>query len=84
MSEYTIKFHPMIGSFGTDDHEVFEKNYNTLKEASTVLSAIAEYTLLLHDSGFMSGWSNLAEIYCDGECIDEDEIEEQLKEKGDE
>ena len=32
----------------------------------------------------MNDWSNLAEMYCDGEYLDEEEIEEQLKEKGDE
>ena len=84
MSEYTIKFHPMIGSIGTDEHAGFKKNYKTLKEADNALTAIAEYTLLLHDTGLMSDWSNLAEIYCDGEYLDEEEIEEQLKEKGDE
>ena len=79
MKKYTIKFHPMLGSIGTDEHAVFEKEYSTLKEAVTALDAIAEYTLMLHDNGFMNDWSNLAEIYCDGEFMDDDEIEEQLK-----
>jgi hypothetical protein len=82
MSKYTIKFHPMLGSIGTDEHAVFEKNYKTLLEANTALTAIAEYTLLLHDTSLMNDWNNLAEIYCDGEYLDEDDIEEQLKEKG--
>ena len=52
---YKIEFHPIISSA-----VIFEREYTTLPEAVAALSAIGEYTLLLHAHHFMPDYSNMA------------------------
>ena len=78
MNKYTIRFHPVFETIGKKEHAVFEKTFTTITEAVNILDNIAEYTLMLHDCSLMNDWSNLAEILCNGEYLDDDEIQDRI------
>lgn len=55
---FKVTFTPSI----TDEAE-FVKEYNTLAAAFVALNAIADYTLLLHETSLMPDYSNFGTVY---------------------
>lgn len=68
--DYKAVFVPALGA-----SESFEKEYETHAEAEIALSAIANYTLMLHSSGLMADHSNVGMVMKrddDGEWVEID------------
>ena len=55
---FKVIFTPAI----TDEAE-FVKEYNTMNDAFVALNAIADYTLLLHETSLMPDFSNMGAVY---------------------
>lgn len=74
--DYKVLFVPVLG-----DKAQFEKEYETHKEAETALEAIANYTLMLHECGFMQDHANLGMVLCrdeDGDWVEIDSDGEEI------
>lgn len=73
MSKFRVLFIPAIES-GAKEHSTNE--FDTLAEANAVKSAIADYTLFLHDNVLMPDYSNAGwvEQFVDGEW---EEVEDE-------
>ena len=55
--EYKIVFIPVLGGEGS-----FEQEFETLPEAVSALSVVANYTLMLHERSLMPDFSNVGMI----------------------
>lgn len=56
--EYKVKFLPAIPR-----ETIFKREYETLEQAVTALNAIAEYTLLLHETNPMADYSDIGILF---------------------
>ena len=75
--DYKVIFIPRFG----EDGGQCEQECNTVTEAESVLKAIANYTLLLHECSLMGDFSNCGMIVkkdVDGEWFEIDEDENEI------
>jgi hypothetical protein len=72
-ARYKIIFTPNLDTL--QDAE-FSREYAELHEAVTVLNAIADYTLMLHETALMPDYTNVGCIFMfeDGEWVEIDEV----------
>jgi hypothetical protein len=68
--DFKIVFIPKVGETFT-----FEKEYPTQEQAESAMTAIADYTLMLHDCSLMSDWSNCGMVFKKNGCSEWVEID---------
>lgn len=73
---YKVLFVPSL-----DDQDQFEKEYEAQKEAEIALDVIANYTTMLHESGFMQDHANFGMVMMkdeDGDWVEIDGDGEEI------